>query len=141
MNSPGPPTRRTAPARRGFTLVEVLAGLALLGTLLAALLVADAAQGRQAARAADRLAAVRALDALLTGWAADADAALPPAPGGPLTADGRLVWSARRERRPGAAALGCVVLRVEARRDAAAGDGRPVASVELLVVDEVRGAR
>lgn len=126
--------------RYGFTLVEVLAGLTLLGTLLAALLVANAQQGRQADRALDRLAAVDALDALLTGWTADADAALPPAPGGALTDDGRLVWTARRLRRPGAAALGCVVLRIEVQR-AASADPRPLAAVELLVADEVRGRR
>ena len=143
----GSPPPLARPVRRGLTLVEVLAGLALLGTLLASLLVAHGAQTRQARRAADRRAAAEALDALLHRWHADRER-LPPAPAGPLSADGRLAWRAARLRRPGAAALGCVVVRVEAVRagaDAgaatgpAAGPAGPLAVVELLVADEIAG--
>ena len=138
MTNPAP-GRPRGPRRRGVTLVEVLAGLALLGTLVAGLLVADAAQGRQARRAEDRLAAVAALDELLEGWDAGGPA-LPPAPSGPLGTGGRLAWSARRVRRAGADRLGCVVVRVEAR-PAGAADARPLAAVELLVEDAVGGRR
>ena len=135
--------RRRPRPRRGVTLIEVLAGLTLLGTLLASLVVANAEQARQAGRAADRLRAVAALDALLTGWHAEG-APLPPGPGGnlppaPGAGGDRLVWSARRVRRAGAAALGCVVVRVEARRAGGPAGVGPLASAELLVTDEVGG--
>ena len=53
---------------RAFTLLEVLAGLALLATLVVALLTARGKVTRQYAGAERRLAAVRVADELLAEW-------------------------------------------------------------------------
>src|SRR5690348_1878673 len=58
-------------SRAAMTLVEVLAGLALLASLLVGLLVARAGYLRQSAIADRRLRAVAAADALLTRWHLD----------------------------------------------------------------------
>jgi len=54
--------------RAGLTLVEVIAGLALLATLLASILVSFGAHIAQIRAARDRLAAVDAADRLLKEW-------------------------------------------------------------------------
>src|SRR5436309_3173648 len=54
--------------RRAVTLVEVLAGLLLLGTVLASALIARGRFLRQWAEADQRLAASRAADAMLATW-------------------------------------------------------------------------
>jgi len=56
-----------------MTLVEVLAGLALLGTLLVAILLAKGRATLQQVRAERRLAAAAAADRLLTLWWKDLD--------------------------------------------------------------------
>lgn len=52
----------------GLTLVETLAGMALLGTLLTAILIADARLKVQSRHAQQRIEACRIADALLDGW-------------------------------------------------------------------------
>lgn len=64
---PVPQTRN----RSALTLIEVVAGLALMGTLLAAIMVAGSAHARQAKAAADKREAVIMLDRLLNAWAQD----------------------------------------------------------------------
>ena len=63
-------TRRDKSWRRraGATLVEALAGMVLLGTLLVAMLVAKGRLTIQAQRAENRLQACQVLDGLLEGW-------------------------------------------------------------------------
>jgi hypothetical protein len=56
---------------RGFTLVEVLAGSILLGTLLVTMLVANARLTNQAARAELRVRGCRIADQLLAQWWVD----------------------------------------------------------------------
>src|ERR1700722_4369419 len=63
-------------AGRGLTLVEVIAGLTLLATLLASILVAFGSQARQIRAARDRMAAVEMADRLLGEWSSQN--ALPP---------------------------------------------------------------
>lgn len=63
--------RISSNASRGMTLVEVVCGLALLGTLLVLLLLTKAALVRQRRGADERLAAVEACDRLLNQWNAD----------------------------------------------------------------------
>jgi type II secretory pathway pseudopilin PulG len=55
-------------AGRGLTLVEVIAGLALLATLLASILVAFGSQAGQIRAARDRRTAVEMADRLLGEW-------------------------------------------------------------------------
>ena len=54
-----------------MTLIEVLGGLAILGTLLVALLVARDRHARQWQRAGERVEAARVADDLLTAWWAE----------------------------------------------------------------------
>jgi len=56
------------PWTRGTTLVEAMAGTALLGTLLVTLLIAASRLGLQTARAERRIEACRIADRLLEGW-------------------------------------------------------------------------
>src|SRR4051812_8008804 len=58
-------------ARRAMTLIEVVGGLALLGTLLVGVLLAKAKFTRQAATADRKLQAVSAADELLVAWRQD----------------------------------------------------------------------
>ena len=53
---------------RGLTLIEVLAGLAILGTLLSGVVMASVRLQRQRALAYEKLQAVEATDALLETW-------------------------------------------------------------------------
>jgi hypothetical protein len=60
---------RTSSGRAaGLTLIEVVAGLALLSTLLVAVLTTKAKLTRQWSLAQQRLRAAEAADALLTAW-------------------------------------------------------------------------
>jgi type II secretory pathway pseudopilin PulG len=55
-------------AVRGLTLVEVIAGLVLLATLLASILVAFGSQAAQIRKSRDRLQAIELADRLLANW-------------------------------------------------------------------------
>src|SRR5947207_9417863 len=81
--SPRRAARRIAcTKRRGVTLVEVLAGLLLLATVLASALIARGRFLRQWAEADQRLAAAHAADAMLATWlGAPASSLVVPAQG------------------------------------------------------------
>src|SRR4051794_34521543 len=78
-------------AHRAMTLIEVVGGLALLGTLLVAVLLAKAKFTRQAATADRKLQAVAAADELLTVWRQDSNA-LPRDGVGPVPGDRQFSW-------------------------------------------------
>src|SRR3954463_9256722 len=81
FSGPRAGARRVA-ERRGVTLVEVLAGLVLLGTVLASVMIARGRFLRQWAQAEQRLAAVRAADLMVSRWIAAGPQAVPvPAQG------------------------------------------------------------
>src|SRR3954454_13523328 len=74
--------RRRGADRRGVTLIEVLAGLVLLGTVLASVLIARGRFVRQWAQAEQRLASVHAADAMIARWMSGGPQAVPvPAQG------------------------------------------------------------
>ena len=112
--------------RRGLTLIEVVAALALMATLLVAVLTIKAALTRRRAAADRRLRAVAAADALLTQWWAD-PATFPVGRSGPVAADPSLAWSTRVLPNPVAARLGGRVVRLDVR------DPAVVLSVDLLL--------
>ncbi len=62
------PSRRRDGRRAAMTLIEVLVGMALLGSLVAAISLAKARSTRQLAQSRRQLAAVAATDQLLTQW-------------------------------------------------------------------------
>ena len=60
--------KRSSTCLRSFTLIEVLAGLMILGTLLVSMILAKQNLLDQQARARQKLDAVRLADALLAYW-------------------------------------------------------------------------
>ncbi len=79
---------------RGATLIEVLAGLALLGSLAVAMVLAKADLTAQDALARHKLAAAAAADRLMTGWWAD-PAAMPRDDRGDVPGQPGLRWRTR----------------------------------------------
>ena len=120
----------TTSSRRAFTLIEVVASLALSGTLLVTILMAHGRHVTQVRRAAMRVRAVEAADNLLSSWRI-ADT------GGPTKASGNLPntpefswrWTVRecRELSPFGATIG----RLEILNRVSDGH-QAVVSVEVL---------
>ena len=77
-----------------MTLVEVVAGLALLGSLLVGLLLARIALSRQRTQADQRLEAVEGCDRLLSAWQASGQK-VPHRSSGRANNGGHLKWSTR----------------------------------------------
>src|SRR2546423_15614447 len=99
-------------ARRGTTLVEVIAALVILGTILAAVLIARGRFVRQDVQARRRIEAARALDALVHGWMNGPVSAVPMQATGTF-ADSTQTWTTRVIREPSAEQIGARVLRVD----------------------------
>ena len=116
-----------------MTLVEVVGGLALLATLLVAMLLAKGRYIRQSALADRRLAAVAAADALLTAWHQDASS-LARTGAGPISGDDGLSWRTRIVANPAVKELDAQVVRLEILDDRPTAAANPVlTSVEFLV--------
>lgn len=130
MSRMGRTTKRPA-----MTLIELIAGLVILGSVLAALAVARGRFARQWAAADRKLHAVKALDALIAEWMQA------PAPQIPVNRQGALpdvkncVWRARASRHSGSSKLNAEVVRVEVfdRADAEKANAPPIVTVDLLV--------
>ena len=60
-------------SRSGLTLVEVVAGIALLSTLLVSILLSYGAHAGQIRAARQRMQAIKAADQLLSNWMAQGD--------------------------------------------------------------------
>src|SRR5438876_3770040 len=88
-------TRSRRRARRGTTLIEVLAGLVVLGTLLVSVAVARARFVHQLADAERRLRATRAVDTMLGTWFAGPTPAVPTAAEGSLDGAADFAWRTR----------------------------------------------
>lgn len=73
--------KRSSTCLRSFTLIEVLAGLMILGTLLVSMILAKQNLLDQQARARQKLDAVRLADALLAYWQVTSTNTPGPAPG------------------------------------------------------------
>ena len=115
-----------------MTLIEIVAGLVILGTILASLAVARGRFARQWAAADRKLVAAKALDELIAEWMqtprvpVNREGALPGAKG--------FIWKTRAARNPETALLQTAVVRVEVfdRREKVA-NAPPVIGVDLLV--------
>jgi hypothetical protein len=108
-----------------MTLMEVVAGLALLATLTGSLLEVKARVVRQNRLAEQKRAAVAAADQLLAGWWADLKNFPRSAAG--TTAAG-FAWRTQIVPNPAAQSVGGQVVRLEVSDDAGAK-----ATVELLL--------
>jgi hypothetical protein len=111
-----------------MTLVEVIGGLALLATLLVAMLLAKGRYTHQAALADRRLAAVNAADALLTSWYQD-PAALVRNGAGIIADNTELSWRTRVIDNAPIKQLGAQVVRLEI----VDSHQSPITSVEFVV--------
>lgn len=129
------PPRPRRGGRAGLTLIEVVAGLALLATLLVAVLTTKARVTRQWATARQQLRATDAADALLSAWwlnpgqfPRDSHGLVPGEPG--------MAWHTRVVPNETLNRLDTTVVRLEVLdrgNDAAAG--RVLASVEVVLDD------
>jgi type II secretory pathway pseudopilin PulG len=103
-----------------MTLVEVIAGLVVLGTLLAAVTVARGRFLRQWAEADRRVQTTRAVDVLLSEWLGGSPQAVPIRSQGPLVGGApNQIWRTHVKRDPAATALGAIVIRLEVFETAA----------------------
>jgi Tfp pilus assembly protein PilV len=114
-------------SQRGITLIEVVASLALLATLLVALLQTKTGATLRIASAKQKLAAVGVADQMLATWWAGSDHVPVPAEG---TLPNDLAWRTRFVANTSARAMRCEVVRLEmfstSRLDV------PLVSVDLL---------
>ncbi len=99
--------------RSGTTLIEVLAGLVILSTLLVALAIARGRFLRQWAQADHRIAAAHAADHLLETWLSGSPQAVPISAFG-TTDDGKNdVWSTQVLSSPAAESVGAIIVRLK----------------------------
>lgn len=119
---------------QAVTLVEVLAGLTLLGTILAAILIARGRVVVQDRLAERRLEACHVLDGLLEQWWAQPDR-IPQAGQGEVPGDPAWRWQTRTVTSADAEALGAAVVQVELHRTGEEA-AQPAAQVEILLPAE-----
>lgn len=130
----GPSSTGSRP--RGVTLIEIVAGLVILGTLLVSVSIARARFLRQWAEADRKLTAVRAADKLMARWMSGPPQNVPLAGEGPLEGAANFTWRTRIFRDPAASDLGALLVRLEVNDLAApAGRKQPGFAVEFLVHD------
>ena len=119
--------------RPAMKLIEVVAGLVILGTILASLAVARGRFARQWAEADRKLTATRALDALIAEWIQKSD--VPINRHGMLPDAKNMIWRTRAIRDRAASTLSVAIVRVEvfdrANEDRPAAV--PVVTVDLLI--------
>ena len=120
---------RSAPTRRAFTLVEVVAGLTLLTVLLTGVLSAFAMHRRQLYRAQDRIAATRLADQLLTDWTSHPEGI--PRQGAGLATNGDWSWTLRPIGFASIAGASVEVVRCEVFK-MTSGGAKPACSVDVV---------
>jgi hypothetical protein len=118
-----------------MTLIEVVAGLVILGTILASLAIARGRFARQWSVADRKLNAVRALDALVADWMNVPGSSVPLNRQGAVPDAAKLIWRTRVLSDPAATKLCAAIVRVDIfdRADAEREMATPIASVDLLV--------
>jgi len=130
--------------RRGTTLIEVLAGLVVLGTVLVSITIARGRFLRQWGDAQRKLAATHAADVLLAQWMAGPSTAVPMDSSAAVTDLPDCYWQTHRLDQPAAAGLSAAVVRLEIfqkdrqPREQTRLRSAPVVSVDFLVHVEPR---
>ena len=125
---------KSSPAsNNGFTLIEVVASLLLVGTLLVAVLMAHRRSAHQTRLAGHRLTAIAALDQLLTLRAnpegnSSGEEQLPT---GKIPGPNPYQWRTIERYDSDAELLGALILRIEVFNPNY-GQGETLAAVELL---------
>jgi len=120
--------------KTGLTLIEVVASVALLSTLLVGTLLAYGRHAHQIRRSRLRLQALRAADAMLTDWMDD-PAALPARSRGDVPGEEGLIWETRPVDSPheGRLRIGIVRLSILAKDAGEDEEARPLATVDVAV--------
>jgi prepilin-type N-terminal cleavage/methylation domain-containing protein len=131
------PAARRPPRRRGLTLVEVVAGLALLSTLLVAVLTTKARVTRQWSHAQRKLQAVAAADRLLAEWWPRRDV-FPRQSSGRVAGDSGLHWQTTPVGNSALNGMRTSVIRLDIVEGRASRPADEVlASVEVILDDEL----
>lgn len=117
----------------------MIAGLVVLGTVLASVVIARGRFLHQRALADRQLRAVEATDRLVDGWTAGGASfdAVPRSGSGPLPGVEGYRWRTAERRSPDATTLSSHVIRVEVwgPAEAQAERRRPIVALDLLVHD------
>ena len=134
MNRPSSPSSARS---RGLTLVELLAGLVVLGTLLTMVVTARGRFVEQWADADKKLAATRELESRVTSWI-DRPTSMPRVPSeGPLTTVPTHRWRTQYVADPAATDLFTRVVRVEVLpARSTRSHSKPLVAVEFLLRDD-----
>jgi type II secretory pathway pseudopilin PulG len=115
-----------------LTLIEVVAGLAILGTLLVAVLLAEARCRRQSAGARGRLAACRAAEAMLQQWWDD-PRTFPRAGQGEVKGNEPFLWKTSVVENEQAERLGAQVVRLEVFQQDGSSMEKPAVTVDVVL--------
>lgn len=121
-------------SRSGMTLVELLAALALVGTLLVMLTLAQSRIAAQCARAERRQAAVKLADQLLARWWCAAPSVPVPA-AGQVSGDPFLSWRTSYVGNKVAHALQIRFVRLEIVEKALDPSAPPLCKVDIVVTE------
>lgn len=109
----------------------MLAGLAILGTLLTSVAIARGRLLRQWAEADKRLRAAQSANAMLARWLASPSAMVPVPGDGPLDGAAGFVWRTVALRDPSAAKLGAVIVRFQVF-EPGGSEKAPILIIEFL---------
>ncbi len=121
---------------RGLTLIEVVAGLALMSSILVAVLFLKSRYARQQALADHHLQSLAAADALLSVWW-QTPAKFPRQGSGAVASHPTLGWQTRTLPNPELARLGCQIIRLEITdRSSSAFGSSDVVAVDVLLPAE-----
>ena len=123
--------------RRGHTLIEVLAALAILGTILVGVVLAKADLTRQLAHTQRLSAAVRATDELIATWWTS-PRGVPVGETGLTGTEKPLAWRTCLAGNPTVESRGARVVRVEVREVDAEPQVEPLVVVDLVLPDPAR---
>jgi type II secretory pathway pseudopilin PulG len=116
-----------------MTLIEVLAGLVVLGTVLASVTIARGRFMFQAARAQQKLQATRAVDEMLSSWLSGPPQNIPVPSQGAIGGSSTLIWRTQYAPHLSAQSLDAHVVRIDVVDRA--NRGEVVLSIDFLVHD------
>ncbi|QDU70610.1 type IV pilus modification PilV family protein [Mucisphaera calidilacus] len=143
MNST-PSTSCSPPTRAGLTLIEVVAALAILGTILATMVMAKSYHTRQLANADKQSRAVTLTDNLIAAWWTD-EKGIPIGAAGTFPTEPEFIWQTQIVRNDPVQDLGARVVRIivaeKSDTDLVTEDDERVRIVVDLVVPDPRVRR
>ena len=122
-----------------MTLIEVLAGLAILGAVLASLSIARGRLLRQWADADKKLAATRIVDSMMSDWLSRPPSAVPVPGQGATQGMPNTIWRTRWLNEPLANELRARAVRLEVLDTSSYASSRaPILSLDFLLHDSRR---